>query len=172
MHVDICFSNYSYQAAGGLLIDDSDKLWPHNLLLCISRCKFHSNNSFSHANKSVCRKTTLSAICCCQKCWIKRFSLFKKKNEQNAFKSISKNVWMSRVKLLFICPYSSACVLNSMTGGWSRISSLLSTESFVKPDPNKTNRLFRAWDMKLLLDDKVVIGERTVQSHVNTTDKA
>lgn len=73
---------------------------------------------------------------------------------------------------LFICPYSSACVLNSMTGGWSRISSLLSTESFVKPDPNNTNRLFRAWDMKLLLDDKVVIGERTVQSHVNTTDKA
>lgn len=101
----------------------------------------------------------------------KVFTLLKKMNKMLS-SLLVKTSECQGLSYLFICPYSSACVLNSMTGGWSRISSLLSTESFVKPDPNNTNRLFRAWDMKLLLDDKVVIGERTVQSHVNTTDKA
>lgn len=100
------------------------------------------------------------------------FHSLKKKMNKMLSSLLVKTSECQGLSYLFICPYSSACVLNSMTGGWSRISSLLSTESFVKPDPNNTNWLFRAWDMKLLLDDKVVIGERTVQSHVNTTDKA
>lgn len=143
IHVYICISNYSYQAAGGLLIDDSDKLWPHNSLLCISRCKFHSNNSFSHANKSVCRKNLCQPSAVVKNVESQGFHSLKKMNKMLS-SLLVKTFECQGLSYLFICPYSSACVLNSMTGGWSRISSLLSTESFVKPDPNNTNRLFRA----------------------------
>lgn len=145
IHVYICFSNYSYQAAAGLLIDACDKLWPHNLLLCISRCKFHSNNSFSHVNKSVCRKKPCQPSAVVKNVESQSFhSFFFNPMNKMLSSLLVQTSECQGLSYLFICPYSSACVLNSMTGGWSRISSLLSTGSFVKPDPNNTNRLFRA----------------------------
>lgn len=45
---------------------------------------------------------------------------------------------------------------------------LQSTGSFARPDLITQQQLFNDWDMKLLLDDKSFIGEKTEQSDVNT----